>query len=125
MNETKNPQGVSPINQGLLRKVSWETRQSPIKTFFQNILGLLENGPLASLKNFVNQGGAEMEGLNIVMVLWKSVFNLLTAKSFAFVFSVGIADNFNNNYKEAINFLNSLSNYLETPEVRDQICSNM
>ena len=117
MNETKNPQGVSPINQGLLRKVSWETRQSPIKIFFQNILGLLENGPLASLKKFVHHGDAEIEGLNIVMVLWKSVFNLLTAKNFAFIFSVGIADNFNNNYKETINFLNYLSSYLESLEV--------
>jgi len=124
MNETKNPQGVSPINQGLLRKVSWETRQSPIKTFFQNILGLLENGPLASLKKFVHHGDAEIEGLNIVMVLWKSVFNLLTAKNFAFIFSVGIADNFNNNYKETINFLNYLSSYLESLEEKGEFWAN-
>jgi len=124
MNETKNTQGVSPINQGLLRKATWDARQSPIKTFYQNILGLLNNGPLASLKKFFTFRNADFEGLNIVMILWKSVFNLLTAKNFAFIFSVGIADNFNNNYKETINFLNSLANHLESEEEKGEFWSH-
>ena len=127
MNEAKNQSagGTTPQSRDLIRQASWDSKPSTIKNLYQNILQMLEEGPLANLRKLGNKENnslidvSSFEGYNIILITWKSVFNLLTSKSFTFLFSVGIADNFNYNYKETICFLNSLSNLFETQEVNN------
>ena len=124
MNESKSQPTVSPQNRGLFHQASWDSKPSAIRNIYQSILQMLETGPLANLRKLGNKENnalidmSSFEGYNIVLITWKSVFNLLTSKTFTFLFSVGIADNFNNNYKETMHFLNSLASFFETPEVK-------
>ena len=122
LNEEKTPQGVSPKNFDYQRP-GLNSKTTQVKNLYQKILETVKAGPLAELREFSRSGDAtaidlsNVEGFNIILSTWKSVYNLLTSKNFTFIFSVGIADNFNNHYKETVYFLNSLSNLLDTPEV--------
>jgi len=112
LNDEKAP-SVAPVKQELNRFTL--TQKFPIKNFYHKVISFLQTNFLQTLLQITTRKQENefyVEGYNVILALWKSTFNVLMSPDLSFIFSIGIVDNFNANYKAAIAFLNNLANFL-------------
>ena len=99
----------------------------PIRHFYNGIIEAVTKGKLsdfiyitenAATDSYLKSRQLYVGSFNLITnCVWKSVEKVLTGQQFAFLYSVGISDIFNSNFKAAVSFLNLLEAEIKNPEV--------
>lgn len=99
----------------------------PLRVFFDTVLASLSTGIMKDLLEITEFSedseehmSSQVEGYNMLLhVVWNGVFEILLHKDFNMMYSVGIPDLFNLNFKISLNFINQLRTYFKNQKVKD------
>ena len=99
----------------------------PIKIFYNGIIEAATQGKLSDFIYITEHAATDSSlksrqlyvgGFNLITdCVWRSVEKVLIGQQFSFLYSVGISDIFNANFKAAVHFINLLKNEIKNPEV--------